>query len=78
VASGPDEAGTCQHCQMVRARRAWRKGIREEPAFTPLKITPARTWRIGVGGDAHPMPAIFRWWVGELPEAFRLVEGRLR
>src|SRR5262249_58834968 len=37
VASGPDKAGTFQHGQTARARRAWRKGVREEPAFTSLK-----------------------------------------
>ena len=31
--SGPDKAGTCQHCQMVRVRRARREGVREEPAW---------------------------------------------
>jgi hypothetical protein len=36
VASGPDKAGTCQYCQMVRAGRAGRKGVRKEPAFTSL------------------------------------------
>jgi hypothetical protein len=36
VASGPDNAGTCQYCQMVRVRLANRKGIREEPASLRL------------------------------------------
>ena len=27
VASSPDKAGTCQHCQMVRVRRARREGV---------------------------------------------------
>ena len=31
--SSPDEVGSCQHCQMVRARRVRREGAREEPAF---------------------------------------------
>ncbi len=44
VASGPDKVGTCQHCQMVRVRRARWKGVREEPAFTSLKAGSARTW----------------------------------
>lgn len=30
-ASGPYKARTCQHCQMVRVRRARQRGIREEP-----------------------------------------------
>ena len=30
--SSPDNAGTGQHCQMVRVRQARRKGVREEPA----------------------------------------------
>jgi len=29
VASGPDEAGTCQHRQMGRVRRARWRGVRE-------------------------------------------------
>jgi hypothetical protein len=33
VASGPDKAMTCRYCQTTRVWRAWRKGIREEPAF---------------------------------------------
>ena len=37
VASGPDKAGTCQYCQMVRVRRAGWKGVRKEPVFTSLK-----------------------------------------
>jgi len=33
VGSSPDKAGTCQHCQMVRVRRARPEGAREKPAF---------------------------------------------
>ena len=33
VASGPDKAMTCRYCQTTRVWRAWRKGIREKPAF---------------------------------------------
>jgi len=29
----PDKAGTCQYCQMVWVRQAWRKGVRGEPAL---------------------------------------------
>ncbi len=29
---------TCRYCQTTRVWRAWRKGIREEPTFTPLGI----------------------------------------
>jgi hypothetical protein len=36
VASGPDNAGTFQDCQMVRVRRAGWKGVRKEPVFTSL------------------------------------------
>jgi hypothetical protein len=36
VASGPDNAGTCQYCQMVRVRLARGRGIREESAVKPL------------------------------------------
>jgi hypothetical protein len=36
--SGPDKAGTCQYCQMGRVRRAWRRGVREEPASYVLDI----------------------------------------
>src|SRR4030095_5793109 len=43
---------------MVRVRRAGRKGVREEPAFTSLKFAPARTWRIGAGCGAHPLSGI--------------------
>src|SRR5438128_1387177 len=36
---------------MVRVRRAWRKGGREETALLrPSQTPPARTWRIGAGG----------------------------
>lgn len=54
VASGPDNAGVCQYCQMMRVRQANRKGIRKEPAFTSPKWSPARTWRIRAGRGAHP------------------------
>jgi hypothetical protein len=37
VASGPDKAGAGRYCQMAWVRRAWRKGVREEPTFTSLK-----------------------------------------
>ena len=33
VASGPDQAMACRNCQTTRVWRAWRKGIREKPAF---------------------------------------------
>lgn len=33
MASGPDKVGTCQHCQMVRVRRARWEGIHKEPVF---------------------------------------------
>lgn len=36
VDSSPDNDGTGQHCQMVRARLARRKGVREEPAAERL------------------------------------------
>jgi hypothetical protein len=32
--------GRVQHCQMGRARRAWRRGVREEPAFTFHNLAP--------------------------------------
>src|SRR4051812_45407452 len=40
---------------MVRVRLANRKGIREKPAFTSPKWSPARTWRIWAGRGAHPL-----------------------
>ena len=64
MASGPDKAMTCWYCQTTRVWRAWRKGIREKPMFTPLNDAPARTWRIWAGGDAHPSPD---YGGGELP-----------
>ena len=30
--------GRAQYCQMGRVRRAWRKGVREEPAFYVLHL----------------------------------------
>src|SRR5215472_2787797 len=38
---------------MGRARRAWRKGVREEPALLrPSTLAPAQTWWIGAGRGA--------------------------
>ena len=78
VASGPDKAGTCQYCQMVRVRRAGWKGVRKESAFTSLKArtgpnladmgrercAPART-----GGELL-WPA-FNDWSGDHGEVLR-------
>src|SRR6266480_2445630 len=36
VGAAPDKAGTRQYCQMARVRRAWRRGVREEPALLRL------------------------------------------
>ena len=36
MGSSPDNAGTCQHRQMVRVRQARREGVREEPASERL------------------------------------------
>lgn len=69
VASGPDKAMACRYCQMARVWRAWRKGIREEPTYTPLKDAPGRTWRIWAGGDAHPFSLITE--AGNSPECRR-------
>lgn len=56
VASGPDKVGACQHCQMVRVRRAGWKGVREEPVFTSLKAGSARIWRIWAeSGASQPI-----------------------
>ena len=38
--------------------------------FTPLKDTPARTWRIWAGCDAHPMLIICRWSVRGTPRGY--------
>src|ERR1700722_13765069 len=39
---------------MAWVRRAWRKGVREEPALLrPLKGKPARIWRMGAGRGAY-------------------------
>ena len=54
VASGPDKAGMGQYCQMAQVRRAWRKGVREEPAFTSPKPGPAQIWRIRGRERANP------------------------
>jgi hypothetical protein len=70
VASGPDKAEACQHCQMARARRAGRKGVRKEPAFTPLNgWTGSKTWWIWAGSGAHPSPEVVWGW-GTLGLAF--------
>ncbi len=53
--SSRDKAGTAQHCQMGRVRRARRRGVREEPAFTSRNESPAPTWRIWAGCGAHPL-----------------------
>jgi len=48
---------------MVWVRRAWRRGVREEPALLrPSKGRPAQIWRIRAGRGAH----LFCWWDGEL------------
>lgn len=47
VASGPDKAGTCQYCQMVRVRRARWKGVREEPSL----LRPSMRDRLEPGGS---------------------------
>jgi hypothetical protein len=45
--------GRVQYCQMGRVRRAWRKGVREEPALLrPSILTPAQIWRIRAGRGA--------------------------
>ena len=68
----PDKAGTCQYHKMVRVRRAWRKGIREEPASTCLNESPARTWWIWAGGDAHALP---HYGAGNFPRDSRDLRG---
>ena len=65
VGSSPDKAGTCQHCQMVRVRRAGRKGVREEPAFTSLNAcTGSNLADMGRGGAHPPSVAVGNSWVG--------------
>ena len=56
VASGPDNAGTCQHCQMVRVRLARGRGIREKPAVKPLnERTGSNLVDMGRDRGAHPL-----------------------
>jgi len=66
VASGPDKVGTCQHCQMVRVRRAGWNGVRKEPAFTSLKSGSAPTWRIWAESGASQLVSfgVGNSWVG--------------
>ena len=70
VASGPDNAGTDQHRQMVRVRQARRTGVRKEPAserssrVRPARHLAAMGWaatRIRASARRTPRPIA---WVG--------------
>ena len=82
VASGPDKAGTCQHCQMARVRRAGWKGVRKEPAYTFLKVrTGPKPGGYGPGaartrpdGRGTPGP-VFNDWPGDHGEVLRGSRG---
>jgi hypothetical protein len=55
VDSSPDNDETGQYCQMVWARLARRRGVREEPAAeSPSNYPPAPTWRIWAGQQRAP------------------------
>jgi hypothetical protein len=84
VASGPDKAGVGQYCQVAWVRRAWRKGVRKEPAFTSLKLGPAQIWWIWAGSGAHLIRVIpgrgtpglaFDGWPGDHGEVLRGSRG---
>ena len=66
VASGPDKAGAHQYYQMVWARRAGWKGVREEPAFTSLKRGSAQIWWIWAesGASQSLFLGVGNSWVG--------------
>ena len=82
AASGPDKAGTCQHCQMARVRRAGWKGVRKEPAYTFLKVrTGPKPGGYGPGaartrpdGRGTPGP-VFNDWPGDHGEVLRGSRG---
>ena len=70
MASGPDKAGTCQHCQMARAWRAGRKGVRKESALRLSSVDRLKSSGYGPGRCA---PARVIWagnfWAGDLVPA---------
>ena len=65
MASGPDKAMACRYCQTMRVWPAWRKGIREEPAF----LRPSRWCRLEPGGSG---PEATRTRVSLIAEAGEL------
>ena len=66
--SGPDNDEAYQYCQMVRARLARRRGIREEPASERPSRAPTspELGGHGLGRTAHPSGSLVSL-VGELP-----------
>jgi hypothetical protein len=57
---------------MVRARRAWRKGVREEPALYVLHLGHRlKTWRIRAGRSAHRCPRVSRELPGGIRKPYR-------
>jgi hypothetical protein len=55
--------GRGHYCQMVRVRRAWRKGVREEPALLrPSTLTPARaSWLTRLWRNLFARPGRRSW-----------------
>ena len=61
AASSPDNAGTGQHRQMVWARQAGRKGVREEPAAERFSKThQLEPDGSGLGSNAYPHEIVMR------------------
>ena len=62
---------------MGRVRRAWRKGVREEPAFYVLQSgAPAQTWRIRAGRSAYRCPRGRRELPGGIAKPYREAMGK--
>jgi hypothetical protein len=73
--SSPDNAGTCQYCQMVRVRQVGRRGIREEPMCDiPFIRRRLETWWIWAGSGAH----LSSVWAGNFRGGGHELPGRLR
>lgn len=64
MASGPDNAGTYQHCQMVRVRPAKGRGIRKKPVVKPLNERTGSNL-VDMGRDRGADPPLITG--GELP-----------
>ena len=54
MGSGPDNAGTCWHCQTARVRLARRKGVRQKPVLkAPQSALQLESGGSGLGCGAH-------------------------